>query len=194
MSELKQIIGKNLSELRKKKKLTQAELAVKLNYSDKAISKWEHGDALPSIENLVEICNFYGITLDQLTHEGAEQLNTISESNINKTNKLIITLLSVVTIFLIATVIYVGFSLFTSVFHWIVFVWAIPLSLIVLIVFNSIWGIRKMNFLLVTIFIWTFIAAIYLTCLLKGYNFWPIFILGVPATVIVILWSRIKRL
>ena len=49
MSEVKQIIGANLTELRKKKHLTQAELASKLNYSDKAISKWEHGDAVPSI-------------------------------------------------------------------------------------------------------------------------------------------------
>ena len=71
MNEIKKLIGKNLTELRKKQKLTQAELATKLNYSDKAISKWEHGDALPSIENLMEICNFYGITL----------------YNANKTNK-----------------------------------------------------------------------------------------------------------
>ena len=68
MSEIKENIGKNLTELRKKMKLTQAELAAKLNYSDKAISKWEHGDAIPSIENLVEICKFYGITLDQLVN------------------------------------------------------------------------------------------------------------------------------
>ncbi|MFQ8954332.1 MAG: helix-turn-helix domain-containing protein [Oscillospiraceae bacterium] len=52
MEKLNFIIAKNLSELRRKNKLTQLEVAEKLNYSDKAVSKWEQGESLPGIEVL----------------------------------------------------------------------------------------------------------------------------------------------
>ena len=70
MEDIKVIIGKNLAELRKRKKYTQLDLANILQYSDKSISKWEKGDSLPDIEVLYNICNMYGVTLDYLTHEG----------------------------------------------------------------------------------------------------------------------------
>ena len=70
MEDLKKVISQNLIELRKRKKYTQADLAEILQYSDKAISKWEKGESLPDIEVLYQICNLYGVTLDYLTHEG----------------------------------------------------------------------------------------------------------------------------
>ena len=70
MSDLKIIIARNLVELRKRNKYTQQDLAEILQYSDKAISKWEKGDSLPDIEVLYQICKLYGVTLDYLTHEG----------------------------------------------------------------------------------------------------------------------------
>ena len=69
MEEIRKIIGKNLSELRKNKGLTQLELAEKFNYTDRAVSKWENGDTLPDIDTLYVLCEFYGVTLDYLTHE-----------------------------------------------------------------------------------------------------------------------------
>src|SRR5574344_886564 len=143
MDELRTTIVKNLSELRKKRGLTQAELAEQLNYSDKAISKWEHGDAMPSIENLIVICKFYNITLDQLTTEGIENIKVVDEDKQNKNNKIIITALSFFTVWTLATIIYVAIIILYSTYYWNAFVWAIPASLIDLIVFNSIWGKRK---------------------------------------------------
>ena len=52
MDNLNFIIGKRLSELRKSNGLTQSELAERLNYSDKAVSKWEQGESMPGIEVL----------------------------------------------------------------------------------------------------------------------------------------------
>ena len=63
MKDIKSIVSANLSALRKQKGITQAELAEKLNYSDKAISRWEKGDTLPDLNVLGEICEFYGITV-----------------------------------------------------------------------------------------------------------------------------------
>jgi len=192
MSEVKSIIGKNLSELRKKRGLTQAELATKLNYTDKAISKWEHGDALPSIDNLLVICEFYGITLDQLVKENAEKIKVNDEETENKVNKIVISLLSFFTIWTIATIIYVSIYILKSTYFWLIFIWAITPSIVVLIIFNSIWGFRKLNFALVTTLIWSIITTAYITLLTMGYNMWVIFLVGIPATIIVILWSRIK--
>ena len=70
MKELREIIGQNLTELRKQKGYTQISLAEKLNYSDKAISKWEKGTSLPSIDVLLDLANLYGVTLDYLVKEG----------------------------------------------------------------------------------------------------------------------------
>ena len=72
MSDLNIIIGKNLMALRKKKGLTQLQLAEQFNYSDKSISKWEKGEAMPAIDILKNLADFYGVTLDFLTEEEIE--------------------------------------------------------------------------------------------------------------------------
>jgi transcriptional regulator with XRE-family HTH domain len=71
MSDLKQLIAQNLVELRKSRKYTQQDIANMVQYSDKAVSKWEKGESLPDIEVLYQICNIYGVTLDYLTHDGS---------------------------------------------------------------------------------------------------------------------------
>ena len=93
MEDIKVIIGKNLAELRKRKKYTQLDLANILQYSDKSISKWEKGDSLPDIEVLYNICNLYGVTLDYLTHEGnySEKKEYIIKNRKFTLNKAIIT-------------------------------------------------------------------------------------------------------
>ena len=97
MEDINLIIGKNLSNLRKKAKLTQLELAEKFNYSDKSISKWENGESLPSIDVLYEIAKFYNTSLDALTSENGEIVVKKSKEKAPKlfSPKLIIPLLSV---------------------------------------------------------------------------------------------------
>ena len=68
MKDLSPIVSHNLTELRKARGLTQGQLAEKFAYSDKSISKWEHGEALPDLNTLQELADFYGVTLDYLTH------------------------------------------------------------------------------------------------------------------------------
>ena len=75
MSDLKKIIANNISELRRAFPLTQAELAEKLNYSDKAVSKWERGESMPDIEVLKQIADLFGVSVDYLlseTHDKSE--------------------------------------------------------------------------------------------------------------------------
>lgn len=62
--ELKNIIAQNITDLRKKEKLTQAEFAERLNYTDKAISKWERGESIPSIDVLKQIADMFNVKVD----------------------------------------------------------------------------------------------------------------------------------
>lgn len=59
-------IGKTILKLRKKRGITQAELADKLNISDKTVSKWENGQSYPDILLLPQIASIFGITIDKL--------------------------------------------------------------------------------------------------------------------------------
>lgn len=59
-------IGKFIADCRKSKNMTQADLAEKLNITDRAISKWETGKGMPDSSIMLELCNELGITVNEL--------------------------------------------------------------------------------------------------------------------------------
>ena len=112
MKDIKSIVANNLIALRKSRKMTQADVAEKLNYSDKSVSKWEHADSLPDISILYALADMYGVTLDYLTSDNAEE-----QANMMKTpekslenDRIIVASLTVTSIFLIAALIFVYIS------------------------------------------------------------------------------------
>ncbi len=192
MSNIKENIAKNLTRLRKEYNLTQTELATKLNYTDKSVSKWEHGESLPPIETLKELADLYGVSLDYLLEDNPEDYYKISlDDKKTTTNKLIIALLSTSIVWFIATFLFVNLSIIQNVHYWILFVWAVPLSSIILLVFNLIWGKRTYTFILISILCWSVLASIYLMFL--QYNIWMIFIIGAPLQLATILWFNLKK-
>ena len=64
--KLKNLIGKNIAAYRKQAGLTQAGLAEKLNYSDKAVSKWERGESIPDVITLAQLAEQFEITVNEL--------------------------------------------------------------------------------------------------------------------------------
>ncbi len=195
MSELKQILSKNLVALRKSRKLTQSELAEQLSYSDKTISKWENGDAIPDVETLVQIANFFSVSIDDLVSKPFEELSkqSIKEINYNKWNKSIITLLAISLVWLTATIFYVQTQIINSQNIWTVFIWAVPISFIVLLIFNCIWGRRVWGFVIISLLVWSLLASVHIQFLNFGNNIWTIYFLGIPLQVATILWSQLKR-
>ncbi len=194
MSELKQIIAKNLIDLRKRKRYTQSDLANILQYSDKSISKWEKGDSLPDIEVLYSICNLYNVTLDYLTHEGSyEEKKEYHIKHAYARNKIIIVGLIVSLIWLCSISIYAYFLSYSNNNIWPVFVWAFPPTFLILIIFNSIWGRKKWKFPIITFLTWTTIVSIFLQFLYFNQNVWPIFLIGIPLQIAIILWSQMKH-
>lgn len=191
MENINLIIGNNIKELRKANKLTQFELAEKLNYSNKTVSRWESGEIIPDVETLNKICEIFNISISKIFEENAV---TIKPEKIHKFqigNKLTVSLLSVLLVWLIAVVVYVHTRVVFNLNLWQVFVWSVPASCIVGIVFNSLWGNKMFNYTIISVLNWSILASLYLTLL--EYNLWLIFLIGIPVQIGIILWSNITR-
>ena len=72
-------IGKFIAERRKKNNLTQMQLAEKLNITDRAISKWENGKAMPDSGVMLELCNELKITVNELLSGEMIEMNNYNE-------------------------------------------------------------------------------------------------------------------
>ena len=193
MSDLKQIIANNLVSLRKSKNLTQLEFAKELNYSDKAISKWERAESIPDVVVLKQIADFFGVTIDYLLNEhiADEKLIVVeNKTNSNGLNKIPLSLLSACPVWIISTIVFSLVSIFKDIYVWYVFYISVPLTILMFLIFNSLWGNKRNNYIIVSFFVWSILACIYL-CLIK-YNLWQLFILGIPAQFAIILWSTLK--
>ena len=192
MEDLKNIIADNLISLRKANKLTQLELAEKLSYSDKAISKWERGESLPDIVILKQLADMYNVNIDYIisTHTEEDKAKyKVPRPELN--NKLIITLLACLSVWLLATILYINFKIMFDTYYWKIWIWALPVTSAVLIVFACIWGRKSLIVGSVSCLIWTLILAIYLQFL--EYNIWSLFLLGIPAQLATTLSGKIKR-
>ena len=194
-NEINRRIAKNLTEYRKMAGLTQAELAEKSNYSDKAVSKWESGNGVPDIYTLMQLAQLYGVTVDVLIGDGKMPVKVEKK----KTGlHCLIMLLSSGIVWLIATCIFVGLQLLTpKAGLWLVFLYAVPVNAIIILVYASIWKYRTLNFIAVSTIIWTVLTCAFLTvrivCRLNGVGenlgpLWTIFLLGIPLQALEILW------
>ena len=195
MQELKNIIAKNIQECRNACGLTQLELAEKLNYSDKAVSKWERGESLPDIAVFKKMSEIFGVSLDYLTeevHHYSVKAMTSDFFNKVKNNRALITSISIVSVWLLSCIAFLVLNLLNIKNSEIIFLYAIPASFIVWLIFNSIWFDKKINFLIVSFLCWSCLAVAHITLLQFSINLALLYILGIPSQLIIILWSRIR--
>ena len=190
MEDLRKIIGNNLSELRKKRGLTQLELAEKFNYTDRAVSKWENGDTLPDVEILYNLCEFYGVTLDYLTHEN-NNFYVKRNNELQLWNKIAITCLVSMIVWGLATIIFVFSLLRRHTALWQSFVVAVPITSIIVLYFNRVYFKNKITRVVTwSVFTWSLIASAYLIIL--DPQFWPLFLLGIPAQASILIYFLFK--
>lgn len=183
--EVKPIIAENLTMLRKQKGITQAELAARLDYSDKAVSRWEHGETLPDINVLCELCDFYGVTLDFLVQKGDGQIKKEKQSKNLLINNIVVCLLAVATVWLVATMVFVYGNTMQGKNFWVAFIWAIPVSCVAILRLGKEWLSRTAKMVICSVLLWTFITSVVLQFM--QYGLWMFYIAGVPAQVIIIL-------
>lgn len=192
IENLKSIIANNLTYYRKKAGITQQELAEKLNYSDKSISKWERGDGVPDIYILKQIADLYEITVNDLIETRSTKPIKVNKQK----NHILICLESIGLVWLIATIAYAILKIIFNSEKNInyIFLYALPCSFIIQYIFNRVWFKRKyINFISVTFIFWTALFSFYWTIKDFYTNFEFLFLIGIPFQIIVIFWYLMDK-
>ena len=197
---VKQTIADNILRLRQAKGMTQLDLAKALNYSDKAVSKWERGESLPDVEVLISLAELFGVSLSQLvTPPGTAEKLADEKAMVRKRirrNYHFIIAMSVLLVWLLSSL---TFVVLTAVYgfrlpHLLSFLYAVPISCIVMLVLNSVWFEGRKNVYIISVLMWSCLATVFCTLLFALKRAFPlIFILGVPGQIIIILWCMMSN-
>jgi transcriptional regulator with XRE-family HTH domain len=203
--KLKIQIGANIAAYRKRVNLTQAGLAAQLNYSDKAVSKWERGESMPDVVTLVQLAELFGVTVQDLlvdpnalpSETGTVQktMGKVVEKTLKrKADKKIILMLSSLLVWFVALLIFVVVSSCDLPYSWLAFFYAVPVDAIVMLSLRSAWRDFRWNRALISIIMWGTLVAFYMTLFVPfGLNIWKMFLLGIPAQAAIFLWFRMFR-
>lgn len=204
--QLKLQIGSNIASYRKRAGLTQAGLAEKINYSDKAVSKWERGESMPDVATLVQLADQFDITVNDLVVDPNQlpgnpgklekAMTQVSEKALKrKADKGIILKLSSILVWFVALLLYVLLSSFDigQGWNWVFFFYAIPANAIVLLSLRSAWRDFRWNKALISTIAWGSLLSIYVTATFWGLHLWKLFLLGIPGQIAIFLWFRMFR-
>ena len=194
MEELKSIVAKNLIYYRKLANLTQAELAEKLCYSDKAVSKWERGESLPDVVVLKQIADLYSISVDTLLADNEKKKRSVKDLlPLLKQKHILITLMAIGLVWVVATVVFacIGMVIPDVENVWLAFMYALPASFVVAVVFTEIWGSNISRAVAISGLMWTLALALYLT-----FGFakkWLVFIIPIPLQILIVTWYIYRK-
>lgn len=203
--KLKKQIGANIISYRKRLQMTQAALAEKLNYSDKAVSKWERGESMPDVLTLMQIAELFDVSVNDLLvdpnalPDNPGKVERVMGMAVQKTlkrkpDKRIILGLSSVLVWFVALLFFVLLSSLDVPKSWVAFIYAFPANAIVLLSLRSAWKDFRWNQGLISAIMWGSILSVYITLLLfANLNIWKLFLLGIPGQIAVILWFRMYR-
>ena len=204
--KLKSQLGANIVAYRKHSGLTQAKLAERLNYSDKAVSKWERGESVPDVLTLVQLAELFGITVDELLRDPNEipqhtggRIEHAMEAAVEKTlkrkaNKRVILGLSSLLVWFVALLVFVVVSALDIPRSWIAFLYALPADAIVQLSLRSAWKDFRWNKTLISILMWGGLLSLYASLkLFVHVDIWKLFLLGIPGQLAVLLWFRMYQ-
>ena len=183
-------IANNLVVLRKRARLTQAEVAEKINYSDKSVSKWESAGGVPDIFILKQLADLYGVTVNDIIGEKPPVAKKDGKTGLH----VLIMLLSAGIVWLVAVSVFALLQMLPVQGEWwLAFIYALPVNAIVFLVFSSVWRYKTLQFISITTLIWTGLLSVYLTVTFLPSvaikSLWAIFLIGVPLQVLEILWA-----
>ncbi len=185
-NRIRTVLAEKMTAYRKRAGLTQAELAEKLNYSDKSISKWERGDGMPDLLVLCKLADLYDVPLDSFLREGP----LVRSQAEQKTRHIIITLISIGLVFFVAAIAFFVCYLAKVNVRWLAFIYAVPVSMILLVVFSHMWSSLIWQALSVSGLVWTLCGAIYISFVAIGgiKKVAMLFMVAAVFQVLVILW------
>jgi len=208
---LKRQIAGNIAFFRKQAGLTQAELAQRVNYSDKAISKWERAEGLPDVLTLTLLAEALEVSIDRLIYhnpdapeEAQPQTPEIPETQVPQEKprkkpvrttlsqkRKIIAALSSLPVWFVALLAYQILSDAHLPGYWVGFLLAVPVNAIVLLSLLSAWRYYRLNQLLISVIMWGSLILVF--CLFWAFLHWclpKIFLFGIPGQLAIYLWFR----
>ena len=207
--KLRKQIGANIASYRKRNGMTQARLAEKLNYSDKAVSKWERGESVPDVMTLVQLSELFEVTVNDLLQDPNElpdnpgRMERVMGAAVEKTlkrkaNKTIILMLSSLLVWSVALLIFVVLSILDVPKSWLAFFYAVPADAIVMLSLRSAWRDFRWNRALISVIMWgtlisLFASMVVLVNPMLWTKIWRVFLLGVPGQAAILLWFEIYR-
>lgn len=196
MKDIKNTVAKNICELRLMNNMTQLELAERLNYSDKTISKWERAESTPDISVLIEIAELFGVTLDYLVAE-EHPIEEIAEEKGKKErfNRRAVAYVSECGAWIIAVLAFIVTTLIIGEmsFQFLYFVYALPVVFIVKLIFNSLWFNTRHNYFIISLLMWSLLGSIHITLLYFDVNVSLIYLAGVAGQIVIVLSSFITK-
>lgn len=188
--DLKEIVAQNIFYLRTTAHMTQYELGEQINYSDKAISKWERADGMPDVYVLKSMSELFGVTVDYMLTEHSEQDKKIEKKPINTRGRTLVMNIVMSAIMCIALFVFVIIAVTLDKYIWQIFIYALPAIAIAGIACSGAWHRTFGVFLFISMFVWTTLLTIYFA--LGNYGTWMLFLLGIPVQVIVFLSFGVK--
>ena len=203
--KLKNQLGSNIATFRKRSGMTQAALAEKINFSDKAVSQGERGEPVPDILTVMALAQLFDVTVDELLKDHnalpdnvgkVEQVmgKAVEKTLKRKADKRIIAQLSSILVWFVALLVFVILSSVGLKNSWLAFIFAFPVNCIVLLSLRSAWRDFRSNRWLITGIMWGSLLSIYV-CLwiFGGWNVWKLFLLGIPGQAAIVLSFRMFR-
>ena len=183
---LRKTVAKNIAQYRKAHHDTQLDLATKLNYSDKSVSKWERGESLPDVYILSQIAELYGVSVSALIGE----IQPPRESKPHY--HMFILLLSLALTMAVATLLFSMFMICKVDYPaWMFFVYALPVCSIICIVFTSLWWGILWQGVSVSALIWTLGLSLYLSFELENVSL--IVLVCAALQVLTLLWEGFRK-
>ena len=188
--------------------MTQAELAERINYSDKAVSKWERAESLPDVLTLISLAEHLGTDLNTLTGlpaapapdsipEPVPEIPAEPQKPAKKrytADKTVIQKLSSILVWVVALFLYMVLDAFGVKHLWLLFVVAVPANAIVLLSLRAAWKLNGLNRILISVIMWGFLLTFYLLLLVVGkVNVWRILPMGLLGQAAIILWFQMFR-
>lgn len=189
MKNIREIISHNIVSLRKQHGMTQLDLAQKVNYSDKAVSRWEKGEVMPDVETLQSISEAFNVPLAYLFEEHQKVSDSIVES---ERNELLVKILMVLAVWTLATIVFVYGKINYNIIYWLIYVWAVPASCAVLLYLNKKPKNRLVSLICSSILCWSLLACIYLQFM--EYQSWIVFLIGIPLQAAIIVSYLAKKI
>ncbi|MBR3437514.1 MAG: helix-turn-helix transcriptional regulator [Lachnospiraceae bacterium] len=223
MTDLKQIFAANLQTLRLSKGITQTDLGEQLNYSDKAVSKWERGESIPDASVLKQISALFGISLDSLLSDHTDETEPYWEINLEKQEQKErkhrvsvpkkeltpeeqiletkkhhriagVAVAGVWVAVVLAMIIVWGIEDAFTKPVWMIPVYGVAVTCLLIVIFSSLWGSYKPTLLWITVslLVLSILAAVYLQLLPR--NFWMLFLIMVPVEALLFAVFRLSIL